>query len=153
MKKVICLLALVILTSGCAGLTYRTNEKFDTFFTEKKKVAVMKPDMKIFKLTAGGVDQYQDDWSIKSTGFMKEELRKELDTFDTIEFVYVDKNSLDASSNQFINRQKAIYYLVAYSIVAHTYFGRRPDSPAGALSGGGRWRLPFQAILWIWQSG
>jgi len=120
MKKFL-IIILTLLQFGCAGLTYRTNENFGAYFKEKKKVAVLAPEMKIFRFTAGGVDQYQDDWSIKATGFMKEELRRELDTFDTIEFVYVDKDSLDDLSKQFIDQQIAIYYMVAYSIVAHTY--------------------------------
>lgn len=120
MKKAF-ILVLAILQVGCASVTYRTNENFESYFNKKKKVSIFTPDMKIFKLTAGGIDQYQDEWSIKATNFMKEELRKELDTFDTIEFNYLDKSALNKHDKEFIDEQKGIFYIVAHSIIAHTY--------------------------------
>lgn len=120
MRKIFVVI-LVMSQVGCAPVTYRTNSKFDGYFNEKKKVAVVDPDMKIFRFTAGGVDQYQDDWSIRANEFMKEELIRELDTFDTIEFVHIDKNLLNDVNKGFIDQQKAVYFMVAYSVAAHLY--------------------------------
>lgn len=166
MKKIFVII-LAMSQVGCAGLTYRTNEKFETYFKEKKKVAIVQPDMKIYRFTAGGVDQYQDDWSVKSTKFMTEELRKELDSFDTIDFTYVDQENLDKVNNQFIEQQKAIYYMVASSVVAHTYepktlFKHKKinfDYTLGSELGGFKQIEDVEAILfvngrnYIWTAG
>ncbi|HBG62051.1 MAG: hypothetical protein A2Y03_06630 [Omnitrophica WOR_2 bacterium GWF2_38_59] len=121
MKRKFILILVLFLFTGCAPLTYRTNSAFDTYFKEKKRVLVLSPDMKIYKLTAGGVDQYQEDWSFESNKYMKDEIKSELDSFKTIDFAYLDTNSLGQADKQFIDEQKSIYYTVASSVVVHTY--------------------------------
>lgn len=121
MRKSIGLIFTLVCLTGCTPLTYRTNASFDTYFKAKKKVAVLMPDMKIFKLTAGGVDQYQDDWSANSAFHMEQELRKELATFDSIDFVFLDPTALSDAQRQFVDRERSIFYTVAYSVVTHTY--------------------------------
>lgn len=109
------------LFTGCAPLTYRANNEFKSYFVQKKKVLVLSPNMKIFQLTAGGVDQYKDDWSVGSKNFMAAELKAELESFNTIDFVQLDNNVLSESNRRFIEQQNGIFYIVAHSVVTHTY--------------------------------
>lgn len=121
MRKLIFLVLMVFCLTGCSAMSYRTNKEFGDYFKVKKDVAILSPDMKIFRLTAGGVDQYQDGWSNASISFMREQLERELDTFDTIRFESLDDRSLSTADKDFLDEQKGIYYAVSHSVVTHTY--------------------------------
>ena len=59
---VVLFLALGLL-AGCAPATYLTHPQFEERARLIKTVALMPPDMKVYRLTAGGVTELMDEWS------------------------------------------------------------------------------------------
>ena len=60
--SVVLFLALGLL-AGCAPATYLTHPQFEERARLIKTVALMPPDMKLYRLTAGGVTELMDEWS------------------------------------------------------------------------------------------
>ena len=71
---VICLLAFLY---GCVS-TLRTAPDFDQVLSNFKTIAVMPPDIEVYKITAGGVRELIDQWSDETKKFTIEALEEHL---------------------------------------------------------------------------
>ena len=51
------------LLAGCAIAPYRAHPQFEERSRTIKTVALLPPDVKVYRLTAGGVRELMDEWS------------------------------------------------------------------------------------------
>lgn len=113
--SVFCLFLLI----GCAPLSYRTHPEFETRSKNIKSPQLIPPDVKIYKLTAGGVPELIDEWC--STG--KENVLKAItesfkDKPTKLQIIPIDKELEEE-----LEDIQALYRAVCTSIYLHTYYG------------------------------
>jgi len=118
--KILLLVLLICFIPGCAT-THRTNPKFAKYFETPKKVAIVTPDIKINKLTAGGVSELIDEWSEQAKGKVLSAMQSELKKFPYITVLRLDEEKLNTQDKDFFKEEKGLFNALAYSIVAHTY--------------------------------
>lgn len=120
MRKVLLIFSLVLL-SGCATTSYRANKCFETYFDTPKTVAVVPPDVKIHKLTAGGVIELVDEWSDDAKNDLLAAVKSELADFPKIKLIVIDEKALSEGQREYLREQEALYKAVSVSIINHTY--------------------------------
>lgn len=125
MKKISILLCVCLLLSGCTTTKYRAIPGFEQYFSGVKTIAIMPPDIKISKLTAGGVTELMDEWTAEAKSKILYAIREELSPSYSFNSNLVDVEKLPESDKDFIREQTGLYNSVAASIVWHTY---APDS-------------------------
>jgi hypothetical protein len=121
-KKGFILFAVIFLT-GCSTVNHRVNTKYNDYFKEPKKVAVMPLDIKMFRLTAGGMDEYVDEWTQQAKRNAENALADSLAAVPDLSWKYLDETTLTEGQKDFLREQKGLFGAVSYSIVAHTYMG------------------------------
>ncbi|MFA4889821.1 MAG: hypothetical protein WC628_09655 [Candidatus Omnitrophota bacterium] len=119
MKKIY-ILILTLFVSGCAT-TYRTNPSFANYFDVHKSIAIMPPDMRICRLTAGGVSELVDEWSLDSKTKILELLKEELASSHAMKLTYFKEEKLSQQDKDYFKEEDGLFDTVTYSIIAHTY--------------------------------
>lgn len=121
MKKLLALTMSCLILSGCATANFRTNQKFEGFFSSQKNVAIMPPDIKINKLSAGGVPELVDEWSDDAKGKILAILTKELSLFPSMKVSLIKDFEMQESAKYSLKEQQGLFRAVADSIIIHTY--------------------------------
>lgn len=121
MRVFIFLVVVVFTLNGCSTVSYRANSQFHAYFESSKTVAIINPDIKMYQLTAGGVEEYNADWSQNSNRIILERLQEELENLSRTKFVYLQESTLNKNDLQLLDEQKGIFFTVADSILMHTY--------------------------------
>ena len=85
----------------------------------------MPADIKINRLTAGGVEEYLGDDTQKAKTLVMDAIRQELGVSHSVHFTDFDIASLGESRKAFVREQQGMFNAVSYSIIDHTY---APDS-------------------------
>jgi hypothetical protein len=110
--------------AGCATAPYRAHPEFEARARLIKTVALMPPDVKVYRLTAGGVRELMDEWSDKAranlirsvAGRVGAEARFVLKEFGT------DRSPAAEPELQDV---RALFEAVVSSVFSHTY---RPET-------------------------
>ncbi|OGX17720.1 MAG: hypothetical protein A2Y00_04560 [Omnitrophica WOR_2 bacterium GWF2_43_52] len=121
MKKIVIIVSLLLL-SGCAT-TYRTNSLFENYFDgqKQKTIAMMPPDIKIHRLTAGGVTELVDEWSDAAKKSIISLIQEEVKPFRSLALSPFKTEFLNESEVGFLKEQLGLFNAVSYSIISHTY--------------------------------
>lgn len=120
-KKVFILLISIIYLSGCAGIPIRTNPQFSNYFNNTRRATLMPIDIKVYKLTAGGVSEEMDEWEANIESLIKQEIRGALESSSKIKIAFLEESNLEPNLKEFLDEQKGLYRAVAQSIISHTY--------------------------------
>ncbi|MBF0523165.1 MAG: hypothetical protein HQL24_08940 [Candidatus Omnitrophica bacterium] len=120
MKKLL-LVFLILSLYGCSTVTYRKSPRFENYFDQSKTIGVISPGVKIYSLTAGGIDQYNDEWSIQSKEKILRLIKEKLETVSNSKVAYIDEKQLNESQKDLVSEQNGMFFTVAHSIIAHTY--------------------------------
>jgi hypothetical protein len=113
------ILVFVITTSACVPPAYRKHTDFDTVIQNIEAPGLMPPNVKIYELTAGGVQELRDDWSEQGQS----------NVLNAIEKGFADKNyqiiscEIPEDMEEEVEDILATYRAVSTSIQLHTYPG------------------------------
>lgn len=78
-------------------------------------------DIKMYRLTAGGVDEYVDEWTSQAKTNAQASLDAELKSVSNLAWANLDSESLTEEQKDFLREQEGLFKAIAYSIVQHTY--------------------------------
>lgn len=100
---------------GCAPKTYRTNPQFNTNCQSIKHYCLIKPDVEICEISAGGVKEKRDDWCAQGLKNVVAALEKALDLKD-VKFKPI---TIDDDLKKEAEDIRALYRAVSQSIRLH----------------------------------
>jgi hypothetical protein len=115
-KKLAFFLFLIVLISGCIP-DYRIHPEFEMLAKNIKTLGLVTPDIKIYKLTAGGIRELDDDWSSKGRQNVLDILLK-LSKGTRIKIKPIE---VDPEIEEEMEDIKSLYMAVNKSILLHTY--------------------------------
>ena len=116
------ILLLVFLLTGCAS-TLRTAPTYSSSIKEIKTIAVMPPDIKVYKITAGGVQELIDEWSDEAKQYIKEALERHLSQTQGVAIKFVDEKWLKENHKDIWRKNRALYSAISMSALLHAYPG------------------------------
>ena len=73
-QRILNVLIILPLVTGCAS-TLRTSPMYPSAIKQIKTIAVMPPNIEVYKLTAGGVRELIDEWSDESKKLIEKSLK------------------------------------------------------------------------------
>jgi len=109
---------LFIALSACGPKAYRVHPEIETYTKNIKTVALAPPNIKIFALTAGGVQELRDDWSEQG----KQNVIKAVVDHFKDEKVPVKVVTVPKPVEQEMEEIHSLYRAVSGSIIVHTYY-------------------------------
>ena len=116
------LIFIIVCLCGCASLV-KTSPTYHANIKHFKTIAVMPPDIEVYKLTAGGVRELMDEWSQVSQKYFQEGLQKHLASRFGVEIKFIKKDWLEENYPKIWRTNKALYYAVSNSALLHAYPG------------------------------
>lgn len=116
-RKCLALILIIsmILFSGCVPKNYKTNPQYDISCKEINKYCLIKPDVKIVSLSAGGVTEVRDDWCAQGLENVLAALQMNLDR-ENVNYKLIN---IDENLNEDIEDIQALYRAVSQSIRIH----------------------------------
>lgn len=108
--------------SGCAT-TLRKSLSFDSSVAGIKTIAVLPPDVKVYKLTAGGITELIDEWSEEAKNYIEEALTKHMGQRYAFKMKFISDGWIKQNHFDLWNSNKSLYESVAYSALFHAYPG------------------------------
>ncbi len=100
---------------GCAPKTYKTHPQFNTNCKLIKSYCLIKPDVEICEISAGGVTEIRDDWCAQGLENVVGALEKTLD----LKKVNYKRITIDDDFKKEIEDIQALYRAVSQSIRLH----------------------------------
>lgn len=122
MKKTILIFPFIFLLCGCVS-TLRKSPNFDSVSQRITTIAVLPPDIKVYRLTAGGVRELVDEWSDRAKSLTKTALEKHLGERYGIEIKFISEDWLKGSYKNIWEPNEALYNAIAMSALLHAYPG------------------------------
>lgn len=110
-------LSLLFLAFSCAPKAYRAHPELEVRSTGINNPGFVAPDIKIYELTAGGVRELRDDWSIKA----EENVRRATTEGLTEKAAEIKTLTIDKDIEEEMDDIRALYRAVSSSIQLHTY--------------------------------
>lgn len=126
LRKVLLLIPVVlILLNGCIA-THLTNPRYtETYFNSqndsRKTILLFPPDIKCYKVTAGGVTEQIDTWMNESQLNFENAFIRELKSKYEGKVNLLDETTLAVNEKELLANQIALYDAVAQSIDLHLY--------------------------------
>lgn len=120
---VISLLGLGFLT-GCAAAPYRAHPRFEERIQPIKTVALLPPDVKVYRLTAGGVTELMDEWSEAARENLISSIAKRIGIEGRFVLKEFDPTQSPAADEEFKDI-RPLFEAIASSALTHTY---RPET-------------------------
>lgn len=117
-------LLLVGLLAGCAIAPYRAHPQFEERSRSIKTVALLPPNVKVYRLTAGGVRELMDEWSEEGRQNLVKAIAKHVGNEGRFILKEFDPSQAPAAKQEF-EEARPLFEAVASSVVAHTY---RPET-------------------------
>lgn len=121
------LLGLAWLAVGCASMQspayrayqepYRAHPDLATRSASIRAPAVMPPNIRIYALSAGGVEELRDDWSAQG----RENVRKGIQEALKGRPIEVKGPALDKETQEALEEVQALYKVVSRTIIEYTY--------------------------------
>lgn len=114
---------LCIFVSGCATATFRANPQLGQRIKTVKEIAVMPMDVEVYKVTAGGVKELVDEYTLEAKNNIKAVIDDELTISNNYKLVYLSdiKEITDIKQKLLFKDALALYSALDTSIIAHTY--------------------------------
>lgn len=114
---------LCIFVSGCATTTFKANSLLEQRIKTIKEIAVMPMDVEVYKVTAGGVKELVDEYTLEAKNNIRAALDDELSVANKYKLVYLPdiKEITDVQKKMLLKDTLALYEALDTSIVAHTY--------------------------------
>lgn len=113
----------IIFLSGCATNNLRVSPSFSQASYHIKTIAVLPPDIKVYKLTAGGVRELMDEWNEESKALVSQALQKYLGQRYGFHVKFIQEDLLEANCRELWVSTKALYNTVAVNVLMHAYPG------------------------------
>ncbi|MEW5894950.1 MAG: hypothetical protein AB1650_04225 [Candidatus Omnitrophota bacterium] len=123
------LILLPLFLLGCTATTYRLHPRFKERFEQSRTVAIIQPQMKICRLTAGGVSEFMYEWSMQSGDLASKLLSERLAGLFAKRVAFIDPLDLDGEGRDFIDSQIGMFFTVSSSVVEHDF--KRKKKRAG----------------------
>lgn len=120
MKKFLFIL-LAIFTTGCASVNHRVHDNHPDYFRASKTIVIAEPDVKVYQLSAGGIDQYMQDWSDKAYRNFLSALQEEINSFPLVKSSLMEKTKFAQNELKDLEEQEAMFNAVSSSMITHTY--------------------------------
>lgn len=117
------LLALGVL-AGCAIAPYRAHPQFEERSRTITTVALLPPDVKVYRLTAGGVRELMDEWSEEGRQNLVKAIAKRVGDEGPFVLKEFDPSQSPAIKQEF-DEVRPLFEAVASSVLTHTY---RPET-------------------------
>lgn len=117
------LLALGLL-AGCAIAPYRAHPQFEERSRTIKTVALLPPDVKVYRLTAGGVRELMDEWSEEGRQNLVKAIAKRVGDEGGFVLKEFDPGRSPAVKQEF-DEVRPLFEAVTSSVWQHTY---RPET-------------------------
>ncbi len=111
------------LLSGCATTNLRVSPNFKPDSFHVKTIAILPPDIKVYKLTAGGVRELMDEWNEKSKVLVQQALQKYLAQNYGYKIKFIQENLLENNCKTVWDSTKPLYNTVASNALMHAYPG------------------------------
>ncbi len=108
---------LAVTVSGCATPAYRAHPALDSYSTKIRTAALLPADIKVYALSAGGVEELRDDWSEQGRKNVEKAVIDHLKRHK----VKVKKIRVNKSNKSQVRDIHALYKAVSDSILLHTY--------------------------------
>jgi hypothetical protein len=134
MKKpqLISVLMMVMSLIGCATTNnLRVSPSFNRTFHHINTIAVLPPDIKVYKLTAGGVRELIDEWNEESKSLVWQALEKHLGQRYGFNIKFIQEGQLESNCKALWISTKALYNVVSINALVHGYPG--PNAFASKL--------------------
>ncbi len=115
-------LMMVVIFSGCVSVTRQSpllSEKMKSI----KTIAILPVDVKVYKISAGGVQEEMDEWSVQATKFITDSLTKHVGSRSDIKIKFIDKDFLKNQPRETWKNNQALYEAIAQSALQHAYPG------------------------------
>lgn len=122
MRRIMVVSIFSLFLIGCvATKSYRASSLFESYFDNRRTIAVMPPDVKMYQLTAGGIPELIDEWSDSTKAELLSCIREELNSMRSVNPSFIDDKTLSEEDRDFIKEQNGLYSAVGGSIIWHTY--------------------------------
>lgn len=121
MKKYISLV-LVFFLCGCTSMLKKSPD-FDAAISKVKTIAIMPPDIDVFQLSAGGVQELMDEWSDQAKELTRQSLEKHLGSRYQFQIKFIDKDWIKTNHKGLWEKNRALYNAVSTSAMIHAYPG------------------------------
>lgn len=124
-KMLLLIPVILILLNGCFS-THLINPKYtEAYFnsqnSSRKTILLVPPDIKCYKITAGGVTEQIDTWMNEAQFNFENAFTAELKSGYTGKVELLDKKTLAVSEKELFDNQIALYDAAAQSIDLHLY--------------------------------
>lgn len=108
------------LAAGCVSLPYRAHPAFNERAPEINTVALLPPDVKVYKLTAGGITELIDEWSEKARSNVVSSILKKLPEERAFILQRFDPGGFPDAAQE-LEEARPLFEAVASSALTHTY--------------------------------
>ena len=115
-RTVVLLVVLVASLSGCAPAPYRIHPDFEPRVQKMRAIGLATPDVKIYALTAGGVQELRDDWSAEGRKAVTDAVVAHFKRRHVAVKLVQPKNRESEMDDL-----QALYRAVSSSVLDHTY--------------------------------
>ena len=120
--RVIFFLFIVLFFSGCAT-TLKKSPYFDQVIPNVKTIAVMPPDIEVYKLTAGGVRELIDEWSDTAKQLTQNALQDYFSQRYGFKVKFILEDWLKNNYKELWKTNQSLYNAVVAAALTHAYYG------------------------------
>jgi hypothetical protein len=117
---IIAIMGSALFLSGCAT-TFRTSPTYESSIKEIKTIAIMPPDVEVYKLTAGGVRELIDEWSTAAKKYFEDALVKYLGQRHDFQVKFISEDWLKDNYGDLWRQNRALYNAISLSALRHAY--------------------------------
>ena len=108
---------LLFMAFGCAPKIYRAHPELEMRSKDIKKPGLISPNVKVLELTAGGIRELRDDWSIRGEENVLRAITENLEEKQ----IEIKALTVDEDIQEEMEDIQALYRAVSISIILHTY--------------------------------
>lgn len=116
------LIALCLFLTGCASLVKKSPD-FNSRIQRVKTIAVMPPDIEVYKITVGGVIELIDEWGETAKSHVEKKLKEYLSEKYSFQLKFIDEGWLKANHKDLWDSYRGLYEAVSSSALLHAYYG------------------------------
>lgn len=114
---------LALLLSGCATVSFRSHPLLAERIKPVSKIVVMPMDVEVYKVSAGGVRELVDEFTLEAKNNIKTALDNEISQTHNYKLLYLRdlKEVTDTKEKLLFKDALALYVALDTSIITHTY--------------------------------
>lgn len=128
MRKVLCLILILGITSlGCTTTVRRPND-FSDRISSMRRIGIMPMDIKVFRLEAGGTTELMDEWSAASADYLGQAIHQQFSSRTDIDIVHIPEAELQQRDARAWDHIQSLHEAVVTSALRHSFDGPRFSS-------------------------